>query len=413
MLLNPFVWSDAVDPADAVSRGAFTTSAAGTLKAGTHVALFGPRGTGKTTFIGQLASELAVDHSSDAPPWELIRIDLRRVISPAAFIGAVVDAARDHSSLGRRALSEFRRLEKEIGINLGVVKAGARQRGVQINDTEILHAQLSALSRLSPRLVIAFDEFQRLAHCPGEPLSIIRSALMGPGRAGHLTLLLTGSLRDKLRLMLHTSTEPIWDQTHDLELPDLDPAALADYLEPPIRRKRKARLARSDRSSPHAHRLPPQAHPARRVPRLAGHPRGHDDRPVGSPRRIRSAPVQRPRQHRLRADHRHAALQRRHRRQRRQGPVPARRGRLPRQREGRSPLRPARQQSNHTRTGAPARSRLRHPHQPDLANRRSTTRRMASSPGPPERRLTPAPLCEANSPPGQAHIHAVSPALGA
>jgi hypothetical protein len=161
----------------------------------------------------------------------LIRIDLRRVISPAAFIGAVIDAARTHTSLARRALSEFRRLEKEIGINLGVVRAGARLRGVQINDTEILHAQLSALSRLSPRLVIAFDEFQRLAHCPGEPLSIIRSALMGPGRAGHVTLLLTGSLRDKLRLMLHTSTEPIWDQTHDLELPDLDPAELADYLE--------------------------------------------------------------------------------------------------------------------------------------------------------------------------------------
>jgi hypothetical protein len=231
VFLNPFVWSDAVDPADAVSRGEFTSSAAATLKAGTHIALFGPRGTGKTTFIGQLAAELAVDHSDDAPPWELIRIDLRRVISPAAFIGAVIDAARTHTSLARRALSEFRRLEKEIGINLGVIKAGARLRGVQINDTEILHAQLSALSRLSPRLVIAFDEFQRLARCPGEPLSIIRSALMGPGRAGHVTLLLTGSLRDKLRLMLHTSTEPIWDQTHDLELPDLDPAELADYLE--------------------------------------------------------------------------------------------------------------------------------------------------------------------------------------
>jgi len=231
VLLNPFVWSDAVDPADAVSRGEFTSGAAATLKAGTHMALFGPRGTGKTTFIGQLASELAVDHSNDAPPWELIRIDLRRAISPAAFIGAVVDAARDHTSMARRALSEFRRVEKEIGVNLGVVKAGARQRGIRINDTEVLHAQLSALSRLSPRLVIAFDEFQRLAHCPGEPLSIIRSALMGPGRAGRLTLLLTGSLRDKLRLMLHTSTEPIWDQTHDLELPDLDPAALADYLE--------------------------------------------------------------------------------------------------------------------------------------------------------------------------------------
>ncbi len=231
MLLNPFVWSDAVDPADAVPRGEFTASATATLKAGTHLALFGPRGTGKTTFIGQLATELAIDHGGDAPSWELIRVDLRRAISPAAFVGAVLDAVREHESLARRALSEFRRLEKEIGVNLGVVRAGARRRGTQINDTEVLHAQLASLAALAPRLVVAFDEFQRLAHCPGEPLSIIRSALMGPGRSGHLSLLLTGSLRDKLRLMLHTSTEPIWDQTHDLELPDLDPAELAEYLE--------------------------------------------------------------------------------------------------------------------------------------------------------------------------------------
>lgn len=231
MSLNPFVWSDVIDPAEAVPRGEFTANAAATLKAGTHLALFGPRGTGKTTFIGQLNAELALDHDADAPPWELIRIDLRRAISPAAFIGAVLDATRDHQSLARRALSGFRRLEKEIGVNLGVVRAGARQRGVQINDTEVLHSQLAALAAITPRLVIAFDEFQRLAHCPGEPLSIIRSALMGPGRAGNIALLLTGSLRDKLHLMLHTSTEPIWDQTHDLELPDLDPAELADYLE--------------------------------------------------------------------------------------------------------------------------------------------------------------------------------------
>lgn len=54
---------------------------------------------------------------------------------------------------------------------------------------------------------------------------------MGPGRAGHISLMLTGSMRERLELMLHTSTEPIWDQTHDVELPALDFAALTDYLE--------------------------------------------------------------------------------------------------------------------------------------------------------------------------------------
>lgn len=60
-------------------------------------------------------------------------------------------------------------------------------------------------------------EFQRLNGCPGEPLSIIRSALTEAESGGTISLLLTGSLREKLELMLHTDTEPIWDQTHVVE----------------------------------------------------------------------------------------------------------------------------------------------------------------------------------------------------
>jgi hypothetical protein len=231
MPLNPFFWVDALAPGDAVSRGEFTRRAALVLKAGTHAALFGARGTGKTTFVGQVAEELSRSHGSDAPPWDLVRVDLRRAISLPAFIGAILDAAAEHATLSRRALSEFSRLEKELSVNLGVVKVGARGRRATPGDAEILHAQLAALARIAPRLVIAFDEFQRLAHCPGEPLSIVRSALMGPQRAGRVSLLLTGSLRDRLKLLLHTSSEPIWDQTYDLELPALDKAELLEYLD--------------------------------------------------------------------------------------------------------------------------------------------------------------------------------------
>jgi hypothetical protein len=36
------------------------------------------------------------------------------------------------------------------------------------------------------------DEFQRLGHCPGDPLAIIRSALMSSG-ANHVSVLSTSS----------------------------------------------------------------------------------------------------------------------------------------------------------------------------------------------------------------------------
>jgi hypothetical protein len=80
-------------------------------------------------------------------------------------------------------------------------------------------------------MVIAFDEFQRLNKCPGEPLSIIRTALMGAGQTGRIALVLTGSLREKLKLMLHTDTEPIWDQTHDIDLPMLNEVEFVGYVE--------------------------------------------------------------------------------------------------------------------------------------------------------------------------------------
>jgi DNA polymerase III delta prime subunit len=204
------------------------------LKAGTHIALFGPRGTGKTSFTLELRRELGREHEADAPPWQLLRIDLRRAISLPAFIGAIRTALDRHpdGQLRRRAGDAWRRLEKNIGINLGVVAAGVRTGGRQaLNEAEVLHDQLHALTQVTDRLVIVFDEFQRLNSCPGEPLSIIRSALMEPEAAGRVSLLLTGSLREKLELMLHTDTEPIWDQTHDVALPPIEAEPFAAYLE--------------------------------------------------------------------------------------------------------------------------------------------------------------------------------------
>jgi AAA ATPase-like protein len=144
-----------------------------------HVALFGPRGTGKTSFTLELRRELARDHEPDAPPWQMLRVDLRRAISLPAFIGAVRTALDRHPGgrLRRRAGDAWRRLEKDIGINLGVVAAGVRTTGRQaLNEAEVLHDQLLALTQATDRLVVVFDEFQRLNSCPGEPLSIIRSS---------------------------------------------------------------------------------------------------------------------------------------------------------------------------------------------------------------------------------------------
>ncbi len=232
MPLNPFTWTGPIR--DGVSRGPFTERVALTLKGGTHVALFGPRGTGKTSFIADLTRELARPQEADAPPWDAIAVDLRHAISLPAFIGAVQAAVDAHPNgqLRRRAIGLFRALEKEIGVNLGLVRAGVRSGARRTPNTAVvLRDQLAALASSADRLVIVLDEFQRLRSCPGEPLSVIRHALMGPDQAGRVSLLLTGSLRERLRMMLEQSAEPIWDQTLEETLPDLDHAAFAEFLE--------------------------------------------------------------------------------------------------------------------------------------------------------------------------------------
>src|SRR6201993_4884951 len=71
---------------------AFAHQVALTLKGQTNVALFGPRDTGKTTFVNQLALELARSHGDDAPAFDVVKVNLQRVVSIPGFIGCVHDA---------------------------------------------------------------------------------------------------------------------------------------------------------------------------------------------------------------------------------------------------------------------------------------------------------------------------------
>ena len=96
-VLNPFVWDRPLDdPAKIIGMEAFANQVALTLKAQTNVALFGPRDTGKTTFTNQLALELVKRHGDDAPPFDVVKVNLQRVVSIPGFIGCVHDAMTAH-----------------------------------------------------------------------------------------------------------------------------------------------------------------------------------------------------------------------------------------------------------------------------------------------------------------------------
>ena len=232
--LNPFIWDRPLDdPSKIVGMEAFANQVALTLKGQTNVALFGPRDTGKTTFTNQLALELAKAHGGDAPPFDVVKVNLQRVVSIPGFIGCVHDAMTTHPvrRLRRAAQRQIAALEVEIGFDIRVIKGSVKRSGVRPEqNAETLHAQLVALRSLSEHLVVVFDEFQRLRHCPGDPLAIIRSALMSSG-ANHVSLLFTGSIRNALKMMLEDSEQPIFGEAAVMQLPVISRVDFLEYLD--------------------------------------------------------------------------------------------------------------------------------------------------------------------------------------
>jgi hypothetical protein len=94
-------------------------------------------------------------------------------MSVAAFCACVHDALISHPgrSLRREARRQLEVLEKEIGLDIKVVKGTVRRSGVTPEqDAEALHAQLASLARLSSHMVVIFDEFQAIvqAHASGD-----------------------------------------------------------------------------------------------------------------------------------------------------------------------------------------------------------------------------------------------------
>jgi hypothetical protein len=232
--LNPFIWDRPLDdPAKIVGMDGFANRVALTLKAQTNVALFGPRDTGKTTFTNQLALELERDHGPDAPPFDVVSVNLQRVVSLPGVIGCVHDAMVNHpiKRVRRAAQRQIAALEKEIGFDIKVIKGAVRSGPITPTESaETLHAQLITLRAVSDHLVVIFDEFQRLRHCPGEPLAIIRSGLMSSG-ANHVSLLFTGSIRNALQMMLESSSEPIFGEAAEMQLPAISRPEFLEFLD--------------------------------------------------------------------------------------------------------------------------------------------------------------------------------------
>ena len=289
-VLNPFVWDRPLDdPAKIVGMEPFAHQVALTLKGQTNVALFGPRDTGKTTFTNQLALELAKEHGPDAPPFDVSRstcsawsVSRLHRLHPRRDGRSPREARAPGRSASDRGAGEGDRVRHQGDQGHGALGAAHARAETPRRCTR----NCSTLRSLSDHLVVIFDEFQRLRHCAGDPLAIIRSALMSSG-ANHVSLLFTGSIRNALQMMLESSEQPIFGEAADMQLPAIGRADFLEYLDFQFEATGKPADEDALELPAGRHPGPPPQHPAdglgmldQTPRRRAGHPRDGDRAPT-------------------------------------------------------------------------------------------------------------------------------------
>jgi len=230
---NPFIWGQTID--DGIKRNQFCTEIAIDLKGQMNKSMFGIRGTGKSSFLQyELAEEL---HKKEPgmPKWDMLYVDLGKVINNSSFVTALVSAMKKvkSDSLRRRAVIRLSELELSFNVNFGVGEIGVKKvpdAPANLDNPELLRETLSSIRELCPHLVVAFDEFQALYEYPENPLPMIRSTLLSGGE-GEIALLISGSIKRKIQMMKKKNMDALWDDLDDVSFPNLSADKLISHIE--------------------------------------------------------------------------------------------------------------------------------------------------------------------------------------
>ena len=281
MALNPFIWDRPIDdPSKIIGMEAFAHQVALTLKGQTNVALFGPRDTGKTTFVNQLALELVKAHGVDAPPFDVVKINLQRVVSIPGFIGCVHDAMVGHpvkQSAARRPASDRGAREGDRLRHQGDQGIGAaRGRQARAGRGDLARATgRAALALAAPR-----GRVRRVPAAPALPRRSARDHPLGADELGR---------EPRLVAVHRVDPQRAEDDARGLRPADLrrgrpacscraSASRLPRVPRLPVRGDRQAGRGAGARLPPERDPLAPAQHPAARVGDLgqhAGRPAGH------------------------------------------------------------------------------------------------------------------------------------------
>jgi hypothetical protein len=224
--LNPFVFSQPVDPSDLIDRDEESERLLALAEGGHAVRLSAPRRYGKTSLLRRLGRD------AEAIGMNYVEVDFYGVLSEIEVTERMEDGyAVIRSRTGELARSAIRALRPGISVGGGPVRVDSRPRVEERTKrllSGLLDLPVGLFERTGRRTLVAFDEFQALlAVGPGID-GLFRSRIQRHGDAA--SYIFAGSHPGLMNELFGRYERPFFGQARAFELAPLADLDIADYV---------------------------------------------------------------------------------------------------------------------------------------------------------------------------------------
>ena len=215
---NPFSFGNPVQGEYYLQRPELRSTVVGFIENRINVVLIGPRRFGKTSFVLDLLQSLEKNHVC-------IFADIFNITSHRDFLQQMLRAIKTKSTLGQRFkewAEGMTRLKPRLGWDTAADGQMSFSLSVDVTSDhdikETIQDVLSGLKSLGRNVVVAIDEFQKIAELEeqGWLEATLRSQMQ---QLTNTAFVLTGSRQGIIRDMLNNQSRPFYRSAQPIEFP--------------------------------------------------------------------------------------------------------------------------------------------------------------------------------------------------
>ncbi len=215
--LNPFKFGNPVEGDYYLPREKLTQLVKQFLQNQIHVVLIGPRRFGKTSFVLNVLKELENDG------YDFFFVDIFNITSHKDFLSQLVRAISAKKKWYKRLQDKIPKLRPKMSFDIDQA-TGEQSFGLSMEDAsdkdikEAIQDVLSSLEKLGKNVIIAIDEFQKIADIAdsGWLEATLRTHMQ---QLKNTSFLFTGSRRSIIYDMLNNSARPFYRLCQSIEFP--------------------------------------------------------------------------------------------------------------------------------------------------------------------------------------------------